>query len=439
MRLAFGSVVVASGLLAVAHGCSSPSGATAGAADAGSDAELTPEATVGDATHCVIPPKPAAVPEGWDLYTDYDPCCLLYAPTAPQYLPPPLQWTSCSAAWKADGGVCRMLDQPSAGSPTLSASVHNGVVSLLTTELVGSVYAHVVADADGPVHQAMMQASGSCGPSPQDMRDGKYVFQIYNVDTFNGGGFLAGDVDEFRPSFVHHFNDAITHGVVVGQLGVLDVDETDALTLYRWDQSSKVISNPQDVGLEKSFPFFSADALFWGATTSTTLRVAGYTDGNGATDLLSFGADWSHGAGDLGSDGKDMVWIEGSGRAGPLSDFDSGSFMTSTFTTDPSHVVKRRLRSEDSKGMSASPTTVGCGYAARSSIDGSGHVNGIRIVRISDGVSWSLVSNTTAPWIWIHPLALTCDELFAAVGTGPDTNNVARVQISSLGPGVPAD
>lgn len=446
VRLAIGSLIMAGGILAVAHGCASSSGGAAPKDAELSDAGNLFDVYASDAPHCVIPPKPSQVPDGWELYTDYDPCCLLYAPSAPQNLPPPLQWKSCNPAWSGDAGIdgggCKIIDQPAAGSPEFGASVRGGVVSLATGEFIDGLYADVIADADGPVHQALLETdrkASQCTPFPQDMRDGKYVYAMYPPNDFNGGGFLAGDVNEFHPSFAHHFSDALTHGVVVGTLGVLDVDETDTFRLYEWAQSPKVINNPQDVGLQYSFAFFSSNALFWAATNATYLRVGEYTDSVGAIDFLTFGNDWTQGAGDLGSDGQNMVWVEASGRANETAPFATASYMTAPFTTDPTKIVKRRLRSEDPRGLSALPTTVGCGYAARSTNDSSGHINGIRIVRISDGTSWQLLDNLSVPWGWIHPLAITCDEIFVSVLAAPNANNIARVRISSLGPGIPAD
>lgn len=393
---------------------------------------------VSDAPHCLIPPKPAAVPEGWEPYTDYDPCCMMYVPSAPQYLPPPLKWTACNTAWNGDGGVdageCRQIDQPSAGSPEFGASVRDGVVTLLTNELINGVYAAVVADADGPVHQAfMLDSAALCGPSPSDMRDGKYVYQIYNTSGFTGGGFIAGDVNEFRPSFVHHFNDALTHGVVAGKLGVLDVDETDTFNLYEWSANPKIVRNPQDDGLDYSFALFSADALFWLASAGPYHRIGAYTDDGGATDLVSFGADGSHGAADLGADGVDMMWMEGSGHTGDPIAFDTAQLMTSPFATDPAKVVARRLRSESPDSIGVTTTKVGCGYGART------NGNYLRIVRLSDGVSWVL-NNSGSSWKWINTLVVTCDEVFVTVGLPlPNGSNIARVRISSLGPGIPPD
>ena len=388
-----------------------------------------------DATHCADFAKPSQVPDGWELYTEYDPCCLLYVPSSPQYLPPPLTWRACDSAWSGDGGIdageCRQIDATAAASPEFGASVRAGVVTLETTEAVNGAYASVVVDADGPVHQAFMQVGGSCGPAPRDMRDGKYVYRIYNTGSFNGGGFIAGDVSEFRPSFVHHFMDQIDHGVVVGALGVLDVDQGDTLNLYEWNDAPKAISNPQDIGLRSSFPLFSGSALFWSASGGSYNRVAAYTHDAGATDLLSSGSDPTVGYDDFGSDGTDMVWLAGQGHDAGAIAFDSANIMTSPFATNPLNVVARRLRSETPSGFGVSPTKVGCGYAARANGDY------LRIVKISDGSSWVL--NNRLPWEWVNPLAITCDEVFATVGTGGGNVNIARVRISSLGPGIPAD
>jgi hypothetical protein len=75
---------------------------------------------------------------------------------------------------------------------------------------------------------------------------------------------------------------------------------------------------------------------------------------------------------------------------------------------------------------------VTCGYAARS--------NGlhIRVVRLSDGQSWTLSNATTDPWGWSEPLAVTCTELFATVHI-PGATRLARIRLDALGPGIAPD
>ena len=111
--------------------------------------------------------------------------------------------------------------------------------------------------------------------------------------------------------------------------------------------------------------------------------------------------------------------------------------MTSPFTTDAAALQPRRLRSEVGNGFATSRPQVGCGYAAREIYDG------IRIVRLSDGVSWMLPSQQGSTWLWNEPLAVTCTELFAMVAADGDAGwqdvGIARVRLDSLGPGTPPD
>ncbi|MGH7282985.1 MAG: hypothetical protein ACRELY_15785, partial [Polyangiaceae bacterium] len=300
-------------------------------------------------------------------------------------------------------------------------------------ESVNGMGTYVTADVDGPIHQAIMvtDAKSACTPLPEDMRDGKYVYSMFPPDNFNGGGFLAGDVDELRPSFIHHFADQSTHSVAVGQLGVLDVDQTDAFHLYEWTQVPVPIVASENVSLQNSFPLFSANAVFWSASSGPTDRVAVYTDSAGASNLLSSGVDVSHGFDDFGADGQNMIWLEGVGHDGGSIGFDTATYMTAPFATTSGTVAPRRLRSAETSGFGVSPPVVGCGYAARE--------NGVslRIIRLSDGVSWVLPN--VSGWRWLHPLAITCSEVFASVVTSSTTNNVARVTIASLGAGIPPD
>jgi hypothetical protein len=145
----------------------------------------------------------------------------------------------------------------------------------------------------------------------------------------------------------------------------------------------------------------------------------------------SVGLVFDRGFGDLGTDGKDLVWIDAQGRASQSSSspFTTLTIMTAPFMTEPNAVVSRRLRTEDGPGFGASNFVVGCGYAARS--------NGqhIRIVRLSDGYSWAL---PTGKFYWQNPLALTCTELFASVLSGGELRT-ARIRLDSLGRGISPD
>jgi hypothetical protein len=188
---------------------------------------------------------------------------------------------------------------------------------------------------------------------------------------------------------------------------------------------------------------FSGDALLWEAEADPFAKIKVWTAAQGAADLISFGGDTSQGAGDLGTDGRQMVWLNGSARAQPFGTYPNAVFMESPYATDPTQIQPRRVRSEPGgdagSGLGASPTQVGCGYAARE------FPGGIRVVRIVDGVSWVLPqAQAGVQWGWLNALAVTCTHLYASVlaQLGPGnawTSTIARVRLDSLGPGIPSD
>ncbi|MBX3191752.1 MAG: hypothetical protein KF819_32480, partial [Labilithrix sp.] len=203
---------------------------------------------------------------------------------------------------------------------------------------------------------------------------------------------------------------------------------------YAWADGAKLPSlwsAKQDSGLQQGIPVFAKGAAFWPSSSHRYHKVKVSTPTTGARDFLTAGMVTHHGYGDLGTDGIDMVWIEAQGRVTETGPFDTYTIMSAPFTTDPAQVTPRRLRSEEGPSFDVRHFIVGCGYAARS--------NGlqIRVVRLSDGQSWTLPSGG-ATLAWSNPLAVTCTELFATVHVGPATR-LARVRLDSLGPGIAPD
>jgi hypothetical protein len=180
---------------------------------------------------------------------------------------------------------------------------------------------------------------------------------------------------------------------------------------------------------------YQGDALFLTASNANYAKIKIFAPANGMRDFISFGNVLSNSAADFGTDGINMAWIEASGRATSTDPWTTLTIMTAPYTTDPSAIVKRRVRSEDVGYFATAEFTVGCGYAAHEFVS-PGLARGVRIVRLSDGVSWKLTDKT--PWHWNGPTALTCTELFVNVVKGSDFN-IARVRLDSLGPGIPPD
>ncbi len=134
-------------------------------------------------------------------------------------------------------------------------------------------------------------------------------------------------------------------------------------------------------GLEPTSDWMWGDALFWHPNSLSYQNIMVWDAKLGAHSLLRWLGDRTQGVSNLGTDGRDMVWIYGSGRA---------------------------------------PNA--------------------RVIR--DGWSWLLPGvNAQAAWKWSDPIAITCDEVFTTVsnGGGGPIAQIARVKLNSLGAGVAPD
>ncbi len=220
------------------------------------------------------------------------------------------------------------------------------------------------------------------------------------------------------------------------------------MTFYDWGgtASSPIpLRPPEDSGLDTAEIFFVGDTLMWNAGSLKISRQNVWTRAGGTHSLLSAGSDSTSGYGDLGSDGVQMVWNQGT-RTDVNNVYPHLSVMTSPYVTSPADLKPRLLRS-DILGYSfdTSPWVTGCGYAARSSTietTPGQHQMGIFVVRLSDGQAWVLPDGQKLSLGWRTPLAVTCDELFALVDvkpSGPASHyfNVARIRLDALGPGIP--
>ena len=158
-------------------------------------------------------------------------------------------------------------------------------------------------------------------------------------------------------------------------------------------------------------------------------RVNSWTMDAGTKTVVSFGSDATQGAYDLGTDGKDMVWHEGTGLVSVTQPAAHVDTFTASYVTDGVNLVKRRLRSEYVSGMFGHYFKVGCGYATSAIVTDVSR--GFRVLRISDGVSWKQLLPATGP-LWQEPLAITCDEVFMELqGYGPGVQ-IARIRLSTL-------
>jgi hypothetical protein len=438
-------------------GCACSGSGTEGTADGSTDAmgalDVRRESVALDS-----PGGDGGVPEGWIPFNDYDPSCGFYVPTSAAVLPPPIQWQPCDPSYVQPPGIaCQQMvatwTPPTPGYPLGTALapgwfMSNGVYMMAIARAVGNYTYLLVAEADGPVHSALLATyAAPCNATPVDLRDGRVVYQVYDSEAKGklseyGGGALVANIDDLAPRVLLHYHDQGTRSYSVGLPGVLETTTMpgNVMILHDWLDGSKqqqIWSTAMDNGLQEVPIAFVGASFFWEATTLPISKLKIWDADAGARDFIAYGTDTTQGAGNLWTDGHDMVWLYGSNRTNPNDVYPTVAYMTSPFTTDAAALQPRRLRSEVGNGFGTGQMQVGCGYAAWESYQG------IRLVRLSDGVSWMLPTKQGSTWLWADPLAITCTEVFARAAFNGDAgwqySGIARVRIDSLGPGIPAD
>jgi hypothetical protein len=318
------------------------------------------------------------------------------------------------------------------------ASIGAGGVILGVTRSIGNGFViRAFVEADGAVRSAILQTrTNYCGLAFASIFQDRYSLRLYEARTSEGGGAIASELGTLRPRLALHLDATRAHSMYAGPFALLDLSG-GTFHRFSWTDGAALAplwSSAQDDGLQQGVPVFAGDAMFWPASNSLYHKVKVYTPATAVRDFLTVGLVFDRGFGDLGTDGTDLVWIDAQGRASQSSSspFTTLTIMTAPFTTEPSAVVPRRLRTEEGPSFDVRNFVVGCGFAARA--------NGyhVRIVRLSDGRSWVLANAPGAPVAWELPLALTCTELFASVRSGGATRT-ARVRLDSIGPGIPPD
>ncbi len=231
--------------------------------------------------------------------------------------------------------------------------------------------------------------------------------------------------------------------------GPVFVGRSPDLEVYRLDETTHQLSllyqDPELTGGLAGgwMQPFQGGAFLLRAGSGRTRAFDVWTETGGYRRFLHDERPDLHAYGGFGTDGQDLVWVEGhdeAGTTGVYDPFPTSSIMTAPFTTDPTQLKPRRLRSNvDEAGWV--PFSVGCGYAAKVSdrVDG----RPIVLVRLSDGRKWEVKNSPVdlppeKRWSWANRIGLTCDEIF--VQAFPNKRaQIARIRLDSLGPGIPAD
>jgi hypothetical protein len=335
------------------------------------------------------------------------PGCELFAPASRESLPPPVSWRPCSIT----AGSCRQIAMDWAAPPGheaisagASARRDGSVVLGLTRTTVDGLIA-LVADADGPVHAAVLSRRPElCVAAPTGLgpvSPSRYAFEV--SERGRTLGVVGGAHSMPRPTLGLRF-EGEGHGFVVGDSALLHVARA-RFELLSW-KDGKHIASPRTENAP-SFPHFVGDALVWNESEGGRTRVRAH---GAALDLVT--ASEGERA-DAGGDGRDWVWSqrEPNGRASLYTLFN--------------HAVRRLHPSSPIAGL---PSVVGGGWVARLEVE-AGRLRGVRGVRIRDRASVWLES--TPEFRFEKPLAIARDELFVLIADRGSAS-VARVRLDQL-------
>lgn len=410
------------------------------ASDGGTDRATAPDVEEPD------PPPPPGLPKGWVRFDGYTKACGLFIPESDATVPPPLIFKTCPAGLNPATLDCMYIEPTWTStlayelfSPWMEATRGpDGVVHLQVSQFVGDWAYRLVIDGSGKVEHAILETRpNDCTLGGSYIRDGRYA---YHLAAYGGSQRAAviGKWSERMPSLVVKFAGSDPHVLRPTPFGLFDgYGLGHQMAFISWETGVRAPdfwSDALDDGLQQVSVVVADDALFWRASTSDVAKLRVYTPAGGVKELHGYGSDTTQGDFAVGTDGTDLVWQHGYGRASVTSPYPSSSLMKAPYTTNPATLAPARVRS-DGFSPAVTPMIVGCGYAARSDASFA------RITRLSDGTTWTFPWGDPASSIqWTRPLAISCDELFIAGQLkGTKKLTIAKLRLDSLGPGSPAD
>jgi len=304
-----------------------------------------------------------------------------------------------------------------------------------------------VAKADGAVRQAFWQeripGQAMITFGTTSIAPGKSGWRLIDMMDFQNQIEVpfAGDDTLLRPPVFPLARDSDLDIGTIWAGSDFYMERTRNQRLIRkWDGTDMGVA-VLDTG-EYSKPVWVGPTLLFALSDNPYYHLVRWTEHDGTRVLVGTVGDRTKGAGNPGSDGKDLVWLQGEGRPPGAQYFTDNWVMTSKYTTDPAQIQPRRLVRWPGLGIGTyySPPPVGCGYAVyKYGTDEPVRELGLLVVRLSDGTSWRLIDRPDAPADgWFYPLAVTCDEFFAAAKDNR-VMNIRRVRLDSLGPGTPPE
>lgn len=419
-----------------------------GAADGGDASQDAARDAVPDVVPCVPRPRPSYVPQGWVPWDKFVPCSGMYVPTSAADLPPPLQWEDCGPNVSPPVSGCQRIANPPNISGRAGVVAPNGAqVDLIVAEGYTGYRDHntiLTADVTGNVHSALMSTWVDMGAFGEGYSVGLALVQSMALPFWIGlvqnlawgghtEGYVAGRTSSIAPDVAQRFWDGESHDFIIGQPGILHYGGPRGLELLDFDTGAFAVAVPnpaQSSGVGNTFAHFEGGDLFMFGSAGRLALQRRWRRDSGTVDFIGY-YDPDHGAGDLGTDGVDMVWLESHGPKTQSAFWTTADYWTSPYANEKKDLVPRRLRSEIPNVLAGDVIKVGCGRAALVT------AYGLRVVRLSDGWSWFLPTDGKG-WSWVTALGVTCTHVYVRVGYKAATW-LARLPVASLGAGDPPD
>ncbi len=405
---------------------------------------------------CAGDTPPPGVPQDWERFAGY--CdCPIWIPGKKGKMPDPVEWEQCPSPGPLVAS-CKRMKTPWTKTKALSISIFPAFwfdkANARALLQFGRVFVdddeqkqvQVIADSDGPVLNAFRDSSPSCAMAAESVNEGRFALSVVPTAIPGPGqveGAIAGEIGEANPATAHSYPVEDLHASWRVSSEWL-IRWRAGLTGRHWGSDQVVQIQKASLDPEGELPYGPravGKVVFWEVGGLTKRGVVSWTEASGQQSLIRWLGDYTQGAGNFNTDGVDMVWSHGTGKAPSASKYPTVSIMTAPFTSDPvvRQAKEKRLRSDPGQ-LGVTPFGVGCGYASRTFDDGATSSVDLLVVRLSDGVSWVVKAPPASTDVmFMNALGTSCSDVFAQVQFPDEANAIVRIPLSALGPGIPPD
>lgn len=431
-------------------GCSSEITANEGTGGDGADLTSSTLATGGaGGSGCAPKDVPGLVPDGWVEYTDWSCECRFYVPASTEAMPKPIGWEPCPQAVTDLGLQCQAMrtDWTLGETPVLEPRMYmsaSGLPALAYRRQEFPVMTSVFEEIDGEVQAALIAVWDDIYPKCFLSEHGggldRFVVSVQDEQSTPGitgsDGALGGRIGE-APMVLARVDR--TEGAAFANYYANDVwlvRNEGSLIVQPWsDPSMEIVAasaTTDSEALQIADVTLHHEAVFFETTSTTRAGINVWVEAQGAAPFIRYIGDATRGAKNLGTDGVDLVWSYGEGKAPEDLFYPIRKLMAAPFTPDPTQLEPREVRDHPGDSLGNEEWVVGCGHAART-VRGGG-TSTVALVRLSDGFMWELPS---VPEFRVNnAVGLTCTEVFAH-GVVANQFKTVRVRLDSLGVGAP--